>query len=987
MVVSKLEATGSKELTATLSKEVSATAKDFVVKKGTVTLTPADVVIDGTTVKITLGSKIVKDTYSVAYGETTPATVETEDEKLVELKVVGTAFSQLSDTATNNIVGAGSVDGGNPDATTVNATIEYQAHNQYGENISADILSVTSTFGGKVFKTEPTAKKNGTIVVYDIAAALGIAGTKGNIIIVSKDGVTTTNEVTMSEEAKVAKVTLDGIYNTSSNAFVDAIPAEKDAANFALVISPIDQYDRPISDKTMLYQTLSQAKVLTNVEVDGVVGNKLTADSFDTVEINGEEKLVIKLTGSSAIAGSLQIIVVGDRFGSVMNETIKIEQIDLIKSFTFSAQGTVYNKYPNAMEYTATTVSGQEVTDYKTLSKLVTFDNAAMAWVKNTDGSAKLVYTPNETEAASEALETGNDNMKQNTVLSVTAKANADISAGDQIVIPKTFTVYEKKVPYSLVKYTGDIVSQADIITITKSKFVVEDQYGNTMDSGDGATLTGMAVDYKYGSEEIVDSDNSASWNFNITDKATKLNISVAGMSDTSSAFDVNKAQLTLSLQKVDAQKATNIKAVWNKTVNAATTRDLDGTASVLNNYTFVAPAQYIEVAANDTSSGITTADFKLTGTINGKTITIPASNYTIKTDSYVPITQAEAETAVKTATATFTVSLTDDSGEEYTEEVSCDYSYSAAPSKIVGFGSYSDLAEGSPASIAYTPQNDGAMNAIDDLGLWFYAYDQYGAQVSDTASWTTGVTTITTNNGATPSMEVSLGSNTTNWKLYKNNTKHAYIDYAFTAGVFDVVATLENGMTATQKVVCTANAAGLTTLKTAATGAIAACGTANIASYGVDTKTEYTALKNAVEAAPDAIAAYVAAGGEAASGSADVDTDDYTNAAAVLSAIDAQLVKYKAITAGALAGDISNSSGAKTRIAAIMDADSNADANYTGTKLIGDGTVKAKAAITQGATTGTFVVEFIDGTTIDFTLSNPSGGSHKFDTAIAEGA
>ena len=138
--ITDLKATGAKNLTATLSKEAAIAAKDITVKKGTVVLTPADVTTEETTVTITLGSKISKDTYSVTYGNSTKS-VETEDEKLVEFQTVGTALAQVADS--NVSAGNTAVDS---DDNTVNAAIDYKALNQYGESMNAEILSVTSTF-------------------------------------------------------------------------------------------------------------------------------------------------------------------------------------------------------------------------------------------------------------------------------------------------------------------------------------------------------------------------------------------------------------------------------------------------------------------------------------------------------------------------------------------------------------------------------------------------------------------------------------------------------------------------------------------------------------------------------------------------------------------------------------------------------------------------------------------------------------------------
>ena len=765
-----LKVTGSKKLTATLSATAEVAAADLVVKKGTVTLTPADVTVDGTNVVITLASKLSKDTYSVTYKEKT-LSVEAEDEKLVEFKTVGTALAQAAnDAITPNADVA--LDGDN---ATVNATINYQALNQYGEPMNANILSVTSTFGGAANFTEPTAKKDGTIYVYNIAAALGIVGTEGNIIIVSKDGVSNTCKVTMSETAKVKEIKLAGIWSKTGNAYVDAIPAEKAATNFALVIDAYDQYERPITNLAMLEQTISQAQVMTNVKVvDNGAGKLDKTQSFETVEVNGVEKIALKLehsTGSVAKAGTLQVIVVGDRFGSVMNETVKVEQIDLIKSFTFAATDTIYNKSKNVLSYSATSASGKEVTDYDTLKKLVKFGVAdAIEWVRNTDGTAKLVYKPNVNSGAGQTLDATNENMKQSTILSATATCNAEISAGDQIVVPKTFTVYEEKKVVGLVKYTGATASAEADVEIYKSYFVFEDQYGNSIDSTEAAAYSAIRFDYettKAGVQVAIDEgvDAVADVVTTITQaNVDKLYISIADQSDNNAGdFDKSKAQLTLTFAETNAKHASNLTAtckLWEK-----------------------------KVAVGDPKSGVVEANFKVTGTVNGKKIVIPTANYTIVNDTYEAITSSEYakdSKLVKKATVTINVVLADPKdGTEYTETLTCDYEYSAAPSYAKAIYSYTDLEGVTPVEL-----NEGDIETdtitTAKLSEAFTVLDQYQAPFDTKLA-----------------LSISFGEKCDGFTVKNPNTTKATItNVTFVEGAeFTVTASVANanGLTATQ--------------------------------------------------------------------------------------------------------------------------------------------------------------------------------------------
>jgi len=791
-----LEATGSKELTATLNKEAEIDEDDVIVKKGNVTLTPADVTVVGDEVVITLGSKIVKGTYSVTIEDSTKS-VETEDEKLVEFATVGVNIAQITNDEAKNLgVAAAGLD---DDDTTVNASIDYQALNQYGETISTDVLQVSNTFGGKTFFTSPTAKKDGTIVIYNVPAALGIQGTEGNLIVVDKTGVSTTCPVTMSEAAKVRFVTPIGIMNADTQELVESIPAEKTVlGTYALLVDVRDQYGRPMYAKGLDGQAFSVAQMLSNVNIMNAAGDSkfhttTAAANIADVEV-GETTLTAIALGTSddnygtqvpgkAKAGSVRLMAIGDRFGTVLDTTIDVEQIDLVASFNFSAKDTIYNGSENELDYTATSVDGEEITDYKTLSQLVKFttttDGEKLGWRKNQDGSASLIYVPNQEFNDAQ-------NLKENTVASVTATCDADISPADTIVVPKTFTVYEDKQAYSVVKYTGPSAVAAGsgaAIQIAQKYLVVEDQYGNTLDHSDKA-FTQATFDYQYGDNAAVKDATLTALleeTFDVTPQATKLYLSVAGMSRTGGDFDKNKAQTTLSFKSVDPYKVTNLKAEWNPLANIHTTPGAnDG------------PAMMQKVTVGAVDSGVDEDNFKVTGTVGGATIVLDPSQYSIKIDTYTPITEAEKETAVKTALVTMTVLLTDEEGEFYTEEVSAGYMYSAAAPTVAGILSANTLLEMTPY---YLPNSYGSTYAPAILRTFFRVFDQYGDSVASSMAGELFA----------PSYEVNLGD-VNGWTVSKNDTTDCTIQGvnvdANKKNDFSVTATLENGMSATCSIV-----------------------------------------------------------------------------------------------------------------------------------------------------------------------------------------
>jgi len=828
----ELKATGAKKLTATLTQTAEITAKDIVVKKGTVTLTPAEVVVDGTNLVITLGSKITEGTYSLTYKEKT-LEVKTEDEKLVALKTVGNALAEIKDDATlsiNTKTDACAAVGVAQEPNTVAAQIEFQALNQYDEPTNAEITSVTTTFGGtaKAVK-EPTAKKNGLIQVVNINAALGIVGNTGKVIIVSKSGVSSSNDVTFSEEAKVAKVEIKGIYNTATSKYVDAIPANTTVSNYVLVIKAFDQYENDVTDKYnkfLVGQAISQAQVIANVKVDGVVSDKLTAASFnDALIINGESEVGLKLVATDsnpAYAGTLQIVIVGNRFGTVLNTTIKVEQVKLLKSFKIELPDRIYDMDANALAFTALDEAGNEVKSYKELTKLVAFGaNSYLGFVKNTDGTAKLIYTPTLSKKVKAAagptpaatltgeLDDTNTNLKEYTVKTETITLNDAFSKTEQVVTTQSFTVYEAKVAVSIVKFTGETATADDEITLKKSKFVFEDQYGNTM-TGAEHNYGNIQWAYTYGDDETALTP-AANLTLDVTRTAKKLYLGVFVDSTNTNILAANKlvkdkAQLTISLVNVDPLKATSLTATYYG--------DLYG---------------YIKyVGVNAAESGISYDDFKVTGVVNGNKITLDSDMVSLKSDSYEKITKAEQETAVKTAKVVLVVTLTDDDGEYYAEEVESEYKYSAMNPYVASISGNEQAANGYEYyTVGYGYRKAGQLTT-SDLYDMFGVYDQYGD-----------------NMGTNLTFDVQTGANTNGLKVINQGADNAYVEgftAANTGAVLNVTATTKNGLTCTVKVVVTGEAA------TTAEGEGLAKAKTDIAGMDIGQRyANYPALANAI--------------------------------------------------------------------------------------------------------------------------------------------
>ena len=635
----------------------------------------------------------------------------------------------------------------------------------------------------------------------------------------------------MSEKAAVATVMFMGIYDTNNEEFVDTIPAQKDITSYKLIVVPMDQYGRPVEDKYTLGTTLkfSVAQILTNGRVAGLQNTGAPgANTMDTVEINGREMPALNLDtddGKVVKAGSFRVIVIGDRFGSVMDETIEVAQIPLLRSFTFSQKDTIYGGVENELDYTAIDVNGNEVTDYKTLTKLVpadkftfgTGDTSTVSWEKRTDGTAKLVYNA-ATVPGSDA-----NNYKETDVRTVTATCNSEIDIASQLVVPKSFTVYEDQVPYSVVKYTGNTASQSQTpIKLDPTKVIVEDQYGNTLSYAQLVAMDGAGkglYDYviKQNGAALVTKNNQTFAQFtneSLPIQNGDIKIYVSADPSGTTTFNKNNAQATITLIQADPRKVTNLTATWYG--NDPQGELIKGTIQ--------------DVKVDQKDSGISAKNFVVTGTYKGKTITLtPEKDYTVVLDTYVPIKESEKETKVGVATATLNVVLVDENNEEYSEQVEATYMYSAMAGQVsaITAGDKVNGVKGMDLTVSSGAQikvNEHAGVIKDDTTIptqasdfnqapWFLIFDQYGylqnsyvlAEDPSNPGQYIAVKTGTDNAYEDLTFEVVTGKKTDGIKVINPGLHDATLTGVTTAnngGEFTVTATLPNGLSASQKVI-----------------------------------------------------------------------------------------------------------------------------------------------------------------------------------------
>lgn len=657
------EATHVNEIVATFNKAVAADAK-VTLTKGTSTVTnTAKIAEDGKSATITLTGKLTDGTYTVtvvAGEETVSAEVVAQSEKLTSF-TIGTTVKETS-----------------KDANHAKATLSYKALNQYGDmiNYTAEQNSVTVSPGKVTKVTGCKTTGAGEITIEEIPTMYAIPGqSEFTVVIVDTlngTGTTMNAKAVYGSSATASQFTSAGIYSVNKAAFKDIADGDTISSNdttvansnFQLLLTAKDQYDDDMdADKVAALASdgaisVSVAGGLTNVKTIDLKGQ--TASTL-VKEINGTKYFAVPLfyaSGDSqkkgANAGTYTVNIVNNTKGIVYTGEFTVTSGVVIESIQISPKDTIYAGQENEFEYTATSTDGKDITDYATLKSVAVESNLsteknAFAWKQNTDGSAKLVYTPVVMASATTARD-----FTKSEVRSCTLKANKEVS-GKYLVKSTTYNVYYQRRPVAV---TGLASSATTVTTNTAGSLevkledlVILDQYQNPYAAADlkGNTTIGneVFVTSKSAISELV---SVSAANIDITSNINAHNVwkefgtkvTMAGITSTVTPEKLNfavsndAAYYTKAMENGNDYTASFLAGDSNK-VGGLYVASVNGgcplyVASIYNTAKLVGKdTQNAGTKSIQEANENARADYGLVtvkGTVNGKTVTIEPNQY-----------------------------------------------------------------------------------------------------------------------------------------------------------------------------------------------------------------------------------------------------------------------------------------------------------------------------------------------------------------------
>ncbi len=394
------------------------------------------------------------------------------------------------------------------------ATVRYRVFDQFGNDVTKSAaFPVSDFYSGGIFQL-----KSQGVMEFEFSYN-PVIGTKYDVVLVHQGSAKTMREqVELVKPAVVEKISFAGIYRYDASKASYELMADETVSNMAEGTATISAFGGSVSNtKThgayyMLFKAENQYG--GNAAAAGVGFNSLVVNlspgttglAIDTVKENGQssaqiqsinpitvnnvEHLAYPLKSGTLKEGTAYLTAFAVGSSTNINTTLKVNSKMGIKTFTISAAETLYDTKPTYLNYSVVDTYGNNVTDYNTLVKYcglnsggtvaeipanseiirATNSQSKFAWEKQSDGSAKLRYTPQAGQSLS-ANTTGTD-----TIQTMLNTVNVQFY---------TFSLYAKPLP---TEFAG-VRAEAELGALINGKalhlrtkdLLVYDQYGQEM--------------------------------------------------------------------------------------------------------------------------------------------------------------------------------------------------------------------------------------------------------------------------------------------------------------------------------------------------------------------------------------------------------------------------------------------------------------------------------------------------------------------------
>ena len=485
------KATGAKKITVTFNKAVDKTKAVITVNKGTIAVNTESIVFadDAKSAVITTVTNLTKGDYTVKVAglteEPLTATLTAEDVKVSKIELVS---DKAPMTALNS----------------TQATVLYRVLNQYGEEMRGQSITWTASSG------PVTDNGNGVLTL----TTSGIFIPNQTIVYLTGVHAATATvlnaQVTISMPSNVDTIEIKGLYDKEKSVMVDSLPAGFESGTYELLFAAKDQYGNTLTAPGGSIYFLSNNPLVAQVE---------SYATYTTRTVNGVAYQGVVLTqgAMAASGGNVEIRATSTQSGKSATFNLVVPAVAVIKSFTMSSPTTlVAGGEEVEIPFTAYDQFGNAVTKFNDLNSAVgntlIFNGAAVSFEKQTDGTAKLIYT-----------------AAPNVTVDTPVMLFSTVVGGNTSQI--SFTVRPDAKPAVIVGLTDvptNLVSGTSVV-INAKNVKYQDQYGRT------STM-----------------DKATEYTVNVTTSAVGVvNVSTTTVPTTVSAISKGTATLTFEIQGV----------------------------------------------------------------------------------------------------------------------------------------------------------------------------------------------------------------------------------------------------------------------------------------------------------------------------------------------------------------------------------------------------------------------------------------------------
>ena len=634
--ITELTAASASKLVATFDAEVPADAT-IEVTKGNSKI-DGKATREGKTVTFDATAKLTAGTYTLTatLGEAKVSKeVEVKDEYVAEIKIL----SKEALTSADN----------------KKAYISYDVLNQYGESIRT-----SQTVNWTVSSSDATTvnKASGVITIenangYTYGSDIYITGVH------VKSGTALNTSIKIGMARAVNTVKFAGFLDLKNKkTILDKLPADFAKDKYVLLFQAFDQNDNPFEVSEI---TLSDPdadgnqsyKDLTFIaDAPLLVKNTFYAAGVQTVDDAEYASIAVQPGQYVDRGGEVNVTVVSNKTGQkstmnfVVGETAMLQSLALDTPSTVVADGDQGVKIP----YTAKDTKGNTVTNYETIVRstnaLTLSSSEGELVVKEENDGTAGIYWSDSASATNWATSSAKDNINRNISLATIVVGGES----NNMILEVSDTRRPTAIKSVVMGWNGNTVVAGTPITQSfKDHYTYLDQYGSTMTGEVAVKFFQNAFDgYQYGIKRNVVGTSNA---FGMTDTIyAKAEFTKGDTTDANPADGTLKEGKTenvkYSIARIEASKATSKNVDdWDDISKVVSANFTDVPISEISNFAIQSISkQQIVTKNSDNANGVEikdfsetvsdaafagTPEFKVVGTYEGTTVTIPRTYLT----------------------------------------------------------------------------------------------------------------------------------------------------------------------------------------------------------------------------------------------------------------------------------------------------------------------------------------------------------------------